>query len=135
MKNGPKNLKFKKIKKGKLTKFEFKSNLLKFGNIGLKATESGIINLKQIESSRQIITKKTKKNSKLWIKTFPYLPISSKPIGIRMGKGKGKISYWGSKISSGNIIFEMSGSNKKLLIMSLLSCRSKLPVKTKICYK
>jgi len=135
MQNGPKNIKYKKIKKGKLKKFEFKSNKLRFGSIGLKALESGTLTYNQIESARQIISKKTKRKSKIWIKIFTYLPITSKPIGIRMGKGKGKISCWGAKIATGTIIFELSGQNKTLLFLSLLSCKYKLPIKTKICYK
>lgn len=135
MQNGPKNIKHKKVKKGNLKKFEFKSNKLKFGNIGLKALESGILTYNQIESARQIISRKTKKKSKIWLKIFTYLPITSKPIGVRMGKGKSKITCWGAKIAAGTIIFELSGQNKNLLFFSLISCKFKLPIKTKICYK
>lgn len=135
MQNGPKSIKYKKVRKGKLKKFEFKSNKLRFGTVGLKALESGSLTYNQIESARQIISKKTKRKSKIWIKIFTYLPITSKPIGIRMGKGKGKIACWGAKISTGTIIFELSGQNKTLLFLSLSSCKYKLPIKTKICYK
>lgn len=135
MQNGPKNLKFKKIKKGKLKKFEFKTNLLKFGIVGLKSLESGILNLKQIDSAIQIITKTTKHKSKIWFKTFPFLPVYLKPTGTRMGKGKGKFSHFVARISAGTVLFELCGSNKKLLIKSLLYCRFKLPVKTRVCFK
>jgi large subunit ribosomal protein L16 len=135
MQNGPKKSKFTKIKKGRLAKFEFKSNILKFGTVGLKALQSGTLNSKQIESARQVIAKKTKRKFKIWIKIFTYLPISAKPIGIRMGKGKGKISHWGARIRGGNIIFELCGQSKKKLIASLTACQSKLPIKTAICYK
>jgi large subunit ribosomal protein L16 len=135
MQNGPKKLKFTKIKKGRLAKFEFKSNILNFGTVGLKALQSGTLNSKQIESARQVIAKKTKRKFKIWIKIFTYLPISTKPIGIRMGKGKGKISHWGARVRGGNVIFELCGQNKKKLIASLTACQSKLPIKTTICYK
>jgi len=135
MKNGPKNLKFKKIRKGKLKKFELKSNLLKFGSVGLKALESGTLTSNQIESVRQVIAKKTNRRSKIWIKIFTYTPITSKSVGVRMGKGKGKLTHWGAKISKGCVLFEICGSNLKLLISSLISCKSKLPIKTTICYK
>lgn len=133
MKNGPNNLKFKKTRKGKIKQFKLK--FLKFGVIGLKSLETATLNFKQIESARQTITKKAKRKIKLWVKPFLHLPITSKPIGVRMGKGKGKISYWAAKISKGSVIFEICGPNKKILITSLLSCQSKLPIKTKICYK
>jgi large subunit ribosomal protein L16 len=93
MYNAPKQTKYKKTKKGRLKKLEFKSNKLKFGTIGLKAAESGIINSRQIEAARQAIARKIKKKGKIWIKIFPDLLITLKPTGVRMGKGKGQVSY------------------------------------------
>jgi large subunit ribosomal protein L16 len=93
MYNGPKQVKYKKIKKGKIKRFEFKANKLKFGTVGLKAAESGLVNSRQIEAARQAIAKKMKRKGKIWIKIFPDLPITSKPAGVRMGKGKGQLSH------------------------------------------
>jgi len=132
MLNGPKSIKYKKTKKGRLKKLEFKSNKLKFGTIGLKAVEAGIINSKQIESARQAITRKIKRKGKVWIKIFPYLPITSKPTGIRMGKGKGEISHWGARVQGGNVLFEICGINNSVAISALKTGGAKLPVKTKI---
>ena len=132
MLNGPKGIKYKKTKKGRLGKLEFKANNLKFGTIGLKATESGIINSKQIESARQAITRKIKRKGKVWIKIFPDLPITSKPTGVRMGKGKGNVSHWGARVRSGNVLFEICGINFNVAISALKTGGAKLPVKTKI---
>ena len=132
MLNGPKYKKYKKTRKGKLRKFEFKANDLKFGTIGLKATESGIINYKQIESARQAISRKIKRKGKIWIKIFPDLPITSKPIGVRMGKGKGNVSYWSVKVRGGNVLFEICGVDDNIAIGALRTGGAKLPVKTKI---
>jgi large subunit ribosomal protein L16 len=85
MYNGPKQVKHQKIKKGKLKRLEFKANKLKFGTIGLKAVESGLVNSRQIET--------IKRKGKIWIRIFPDLPITSKPTGVRMGKGKGQLSH------------------------------------------
>ena len=134
MKNGSRHLKFKKIKKGKINKYRFKSKL-NFGFIGLKTLQSGILNTKQIESLKKTIKKITKNKLKFWFKTAILLPISSKSIGTRMGKGKGKISHFVTRIKAGTILIELSGSNKKLLIKSLLVCKLKLSVKTCICLK
>ena len=131
----PKKIKYKKTRKGKLSKLEFKSNNLQFGEIGLKAQESGLISARQIESVRRVITRKIKKKGKIWIRIFPYLPITSKPTESRMGKGKGKFSHFICKINSGSIIFELCGPNKKTIIKSLLACKFKLPIKTKLCFK
>ena len=135
MQNGPNKLKYTKIRKKRLVKFESKSNKLKFGKFGLKALESGLLNFKQIDSAKQIIRKKTKRKLKLWVKIFPYLPVSAKPVGARMGKGKGKLVNFAAPIKAGSLIFEICGLNNKLLIKSLLSCKVKFPIRTAICYK
>ena len=128
----PNQTKYKKIKKGKLSKLEFKANCLKFGNVGLKATESGLISSKQIESARQAISRKIKRKGKIWIKIFPDLPITSKSIGSRMGKGKGPVSHWVARVRGGTILFEVSGKNVSIIIAALYTGGAKLPIKTKI---
>jgi len=130
--NGPKKpLKFKKTKKGKLVKLSFKNKLI-FGTIGLKAAEAGILNSRQIESARQSITRKTKRKAKIWIRIFPDLPITKKPTGVRMGKGKGQISHWGARVRGGTVLFEVCGTNFNLIITALKTAGTKLPIKTKI---
>ncbi len=133
MLNGPKQTKYKKIRKGKLKRLEFKANCLQFGTYGLKAAESGIINSRQIEAARQAISRKIKRKGKIWIKIFPDLPITSKPTGVRMGKGKGQLSHWGSRVTKGNIIIEICGINFNLIYSALKTGGAKLPIKTKIC--
>ena len=132
MLNGPKQTKYKKTKKGKLVKLEFKSNDLKFGTIGLKAVEAGIINAKQIEAARQAITRKIKRKGKVWIKIFPDLPITAKATGVRMGKGKGQVSHWGARVRGGTILFEVCGINNNIATAALKTGGAKLPIKTKI---
>lgn len=129
---GPKQVKYKKTKKGKLSKYEFKSNDLKFGTIGLKAIESGIINTRQIEAARQAIVRKIKRKGKVWIRIFPDLPITSKPTGVRMGKGKGQISHWATRVKGGTVLFEICGINFNLVYTALKTGGAKLPIKTKI---
>ena len=124
---------FKKIRKGRLKKIKFKINKLIFGNLGLKAVESGIINLKQIEATKQAISKKANRKAKIWVKIFSNLVITSKPMGVRMGKGKGIFSHWGAKITRGNILIEVCGTNKNVLLKALKIGKTKLPIKTKIC--
>ncbi len=127
----PKNLKkFKKIRKGKLRKFEFKSNTLKFGTIGIKAATSGIISARQIEAARQAITRQTKRKGKVWIRVFPDLPITSKPREARMGKGKGSISLWAVKIKGGTVLFEICGIKENVALIALKLGGAKLPIKT-----
>lgn len=126
----PNKLKYKKIKKGKLSKLEFKSNTLKFGEVGLKSETSGMISARQIESARRVITRKMKKKGKVWIRIFPDLPVTSKPTESRMGKGKGTVSHWVSRVKGGTVLFEVCGIPKKVAKEALKSSSSKLPIKT-----
>jgi large subunit ribosomal protein L16 len=127
----PKNFKkLKKTRKGKIRKLEFKSNTLKFGTIGLKASTSGIITARQIEAARQAITRKTKRKGKIWIRIFPDLPITSKPREARMGKGKGSISLWAAKIIGGSVLFEICGIKENVASVALKLGGNKLPIKT-----
>jgi len=81
------------MQKGKLTKINFSSNILNFGSVGLKAIKSGTITSRQIEAARQAIVRKLSRKGKLWIRVFPATPITSKPVEVRMGKGKGNVSH------------------------------------------
>ena len=128
----PKRSKYKKIKKGKLSKFEYKSNSLKFGTIGLKAAESGIITARHIESARQAITRKIKRKGKLWLRIFPNLPITSKPTEVRMGKGKGSVNHWAVRVSSGAVLFELCGITTNTAVSAFKTGGAKLPIKTLI---
>ena len=130
----PKKLKFKKVKKGKLKKYEYKSNSLKFGTIGLKAMNSGFVTAKQIEAARQAITRKIKRKGKVLVRVFPDQPITSKPTEVRMGKGKGAFSHWAAKIRGGSIIFEVCGINLKTALKAFRTGGAKLPVKTTIFF-
>jgi large subunit ribosomal protein L16 len=129
----PKKTKYKKTKKGKLNKLEYKTNKLQFGTVGLKAVNSAIITARQIEASRQAISRKIKKTGKLWIRSFPDVPITSKSVAARMGKGKGAISHWGTRVRGGSIIFEICGVKDFNIIKNALRTGgAKLPLKTKI---
>lgn len=130
--NGPKQVKYKKTKKGTLSKLEFKANRLAQGIIGLKAAESGVISSNQLEAARQAIVRKIKRKGKIWIKIFPDLPITSKPTGVRMGKGKGQVSYWGAKVRGGTVLFEMCGISNSTAAIALNCGSAKLPIKTRI---
>jgi len=128
----PKRSKYKKVRKGTLKRLEFKSNKLKFGTIGLKACQSGVLTSKQIESARQAITRKTNRKGKLWLRVFPDLPITSKPTEVRMGKGKGAVSHWAVKVACGKMLFELCGINLSTARLAFKTGGAKLSIKTKI---
>jgi large subunit ribosomal protein L16 len=126
----PKKFKYKKLKKGKLKKLEYKSIYLKFGTIGLKAAESGTITAKQLEAARQAITRKLKRKGKMWIRIFPNYPITKKPTEVRMGKGKGSVNHWAAKVGGGTILFELCGITIQKAISAFSTGKAKLSIKT-----
>ena len=126
----PKRSKYKKVRKGKLSNLNFRANKLKFGKIGLKAAESGTISARQIEAARQSITRKINRKGKLWIRVFPSLPVTTKPTEVRMGKGKGSVDFWATKVSGGSVIFEICGIAKNTAIAAFKTGSAKLPIKT-----
>ncbi len=128
----PRKSKYKKVRKGKLPKLEFRANQLRFGTIGLKAAESGTISARQIEAARQAITRKIKRKGKVWIRIFPSLPITSKPTEVRMGKGKGSVSHWATKVGGGTVLFELCGVTLNVAITAFQTGGAKLPIKTKV---
>jgi len=128
----PKKFKYKKQQKKTLKNLNFKSYDLKFGTVGLKSTISGTISAKQIESARQAISRKIKRKGKLWIRIFPNLPVSSKPLESRMGKGKGSLKHWAAKVIGGTVLFELCGVKERLAFAAFKTGGAKLPVKTLI---
>jgi large subunit ribosomal protein L16 len=128
----PKKTKYKKTRKGKLKKLEFKANTLRFGDLGLNAEVAGLITARQIEAARRAIARKIKRKGKIWISIFPDLPITEKATESRMGKGKGAVSYWVARVRGGTTLFEICGIPKHIAIEALRSGSQKLPVKTKI---
>ena len=128
----PRKTKYKKTRKGRLTKFEFKANSIRFGEFGLKAQVAGMITARQIESARRTIARKIKRRGKIWICIFPDLPITSKPTESRMGKGKGAVSHWVARVRGGTTLFEICGIPEHTAIEALRAGSKKLPIKTKI---
>ena len=128
----PRKTKYRKARKGRLKKLEFKSNSVKFGELGLKAQVAGMITANQIEAARRTMARKIKRKGKIWIRIFPDLPITAKPTESRMGKGKGAVSYWVARVRGGTTLFEICGIPKHIAIEALKAGSKKLPIKTKI---
>ena len=129
----PKESKFKKTRKRRPNvKLEFKNNKLVFGSIGLKSLVNGVITSRQIEAARQTITRKIKRKGKVWIRIFPHIPVTAKPLESRMGKGKGSVSHWCAFVNVGTTLFEICGVPKHIAIGALKSGSNKLPLKTRI---
>ena len=126
----PKRTKFRKQFKGKNRGLAQAGNRVSFGEYGLKATERGRVTARQIESARRAMTRHIKRGGKIWIRIFPDVPISSKPLEVRMGKGKGNVDHWVAKIQPGTVLYEMEGVSEELAREAFRLAANKLPIKT-----
>ena len=126
----PKRTKFRKQFKGKNRGFAQGGNRVSFGEYGLKATERGRVTARQIEAARRAMTRHIKRGGKIWIRIFPDVPISSKPLEVRMGKGKGNVDHWVAKVQPGTVLYEMEGVSEELAREAFRLAANKLPIKT-----
>ncbi|KEA64481.1 LSU ribosomal protein L16p (L10e) [Marinobacterium lacunae] len=128
----PKRLKFRKVMKGRNRGLAQRGSKVSFGEFALKATERGRITARQIEAARRTMTRHVKRGGKIWIRVFPDKPITTKPLEVRMGKGKGNVEYWIAQIQPGKVLFEMSGVPEELAAEAFALAAAKLPVPTTI---
>ena len=126
----PKRTKFRKMFKGKNRGLAQNGNKVSFGEYGLKATQRGRVSARQIEAARRAMTRAVKRGGKIWIRIFPDVPISSKPLEVRMGKGKGNVDYWVSKVQPGTMLYEMEGVSEEMAREAFRLAANKLPIKT-----
>lgn len=126
----PKRTKFRKQHKGRNRGLAHVGDKVSFGEYGLKAIERGRVTARQIESARRVMTRHIKRGGKVWIRAFPDVPITKKPIEVRMGKGKGNVEYWVMKVQPGRVLYEMEGVSEELAAEAFKLAGAKLPVKT-----
>ncbi len=126
----PKKTKYRKQQKGKLRGFATSGAKVNFGHFGLKATTRGRVTARQIEAARRAMTRHIKRVGKVWIRIFPDVPITKKPVEVRMGKGKGNVEYWVAKVQPGKILYEMEGVTEEVAREAFRLAASKLPVIT-----
>ena len=96
----------------------------------MKATSRGRVTARQIEAARRAMTRYIKRGGKVWIRIFPDVPITKKPIEVRMGKGKGNVEYWVSKVQPGKVLYEMEGVSEDIAREAFRLAAAKLPVLT-----
>ena len=126
----PKRTKFRKQFKGRNRGLATVGNKVSFGEFGLKAVERGKITARQIEAARRAMTRHIKRGGKIWIRVFPDVPVSKKPLEVRMGKGKGNVEYWVCKIQPGRVLYEMEGVTENIAREAFRLAAAKLPFKT-----
>ena len=128
----PKKTKFRRAFKGRISGNTKGGASLNFGQFGLKAMEPNRVNAREIEAARRAITREMKRQGRVWIRIFPDVPVSKKPIEVRMGKGKGAPEFWAARVAPGRIMFEIDGVPETVARESLRLGAAKLSVRTKI---
>lgn len=127
----PKRTVFRKQFKGRIHGEAKGGSDLNFGTYGLKATEPERITARQIEAARRALTRHMKRQGRVWIRVFPDVPVTAKPVEVRMGKGKGSVEYWACKVKPGRIMFEIDGVTEVVAREALRLAAMKLPIKTR----
>lgn len=127
----PKKFKFRKQHKGRIHGNAKGGTTLNFGTCGLKAMSPNRITSRQIEAARRAMTRHIKRQGKVYIRIFPDVPVTSKPLEVRQGKGKGSVDYWAARVKPGRIMFELDGVPLDLAREAMDLAAMKLPIKTK----
>lgn len=127
----PKRVKYRRVHRGRLTGKANRGNTVTYGEYGLQATEPAWITSNQIEAARIAMTRYIKRGGQVWIKIFPDKPVSKKPLGSRMGSGKGAPEYWVAVVKPGRVMFEIAGVSEEVAREALRLASHKLPIKTK----
>ena len=128
----PKKPRYRKQHKGRIHGNSKGGTALNFGSYGLKAIEPERVTARQIEAARRAMTRKMKRQGRVWIRIFPDVPVSKKPTEVRMGKGKGSVEYWAARVKPGRVMFEIDGVADGTAREALRLAAMKLPVKTRI---
>ena len=128
----PKRVKRRRVHRGRMKGVATKGNKVTYGDFGLVATEPAWITANQIEAARIAMTRYIKRGGKVWIKIFPEKPVTHKPMGVRMGKGKGALEYWVAVVKPGRVLFEISGVPEDVAKEALRLATHKLPCKCKV---
>lgn len=127
----PKKVKYRKQQRGRRRGKARRGAVLSFGEYGLQALEPCWLTARQLEAGRIVITRHTKRKGKLWIRAFPWKPITKKPTEVRMGKGKGDPEYWVDVIKPGKIIYELEGVSESVAKEAMRLAAHKLTMKTR----
>ncbi len=127
----PKKTKYRKVRIGKNEGVATRGHYVAFGDYGLQSLDNERITSRQIESSRQAMTRYIKRGGKIWIRIFPHTPVTRKPLGLKMGGGKGQPEFFVAKVKSGTVLFEMKGVTEEVAREAMRLASHKLPVKTR----
>ena len=128
----PKRTKYRKQFKGRNHGLAQSGNYVAFGEFGLKTLSSARMTSREIEAARRAMTRYVKRGGQVWIRVFPDVPITKKPLEVRMGSGKGNVEYYVAKVKPGKVLFEMEGVTEAIAREAFRLAASKLSVDTQV---
>jgi len=131
----PKRQKYRRQMRRKGVTKAVRGSQISFGESALKVMGNGLLTSRQIESARKAITHFTKRGGKLWIRVFPDKAVTKKAVGVRMGSGKGAVDHYSAVVTTGKVVFELSGLSREIMGTALTRAAHKLPLQTKIFFK
>ena len=126
----PKKSKHRKAFRGKIRGVAIRGSQLAFGEYGLRAVTGGQVSAKQIEAARKKLTFVTKRVGKYWVKIFPHKPMTLKPVGVKMGSGKGAVDRYVAQVKPGMILFEIDGVTEAMAKEAFTKAGHKISVQT-----
>lgn len=127
----PKRVKFRKSQRGKNRGNASRGNTVAFGEFGLQSLEHAWVSAKQIEAGRVAVSHFLRREGRLFIRVFPHKPISSKPLEVRMGSGKGEPEFWAAVVKPGTVMFEIQGVDEATAKRALARVAHKMTVRTR----
>ena len=127
----PKKTKYRKVRKGRNNGKATRRNYIAFCDYALQSQSNSDVTSRQIESARQAMTRYIKRGGKIWIRIFPHIPVTRKPVGLKMGMGKGNPEFFAAKVKEGTVMFEMNGVSEEVAREAMRLASHKLPVKCK----
>src|SRR5690349_15692798 len=126
----PKRTKYRKQFTGTNAGLAHRGSSVSFGEFGLKATSRARMTARAIEAARRALTRHIKRGGQVWNRVFPDVPVSKKPLEVRMGSGKGNVEYWVAKILPGKVLFEVEGVDEATAREAFRLASAKLSVST-----
>ena len=126
----PKRTKYRKQFKGRNGGLATRGANVSFGEYGLKATSRARMTAREIEAARRAMARYVKRGGQIWIRVFPDVPITQKPLEVRMGSGKGNVEYWVAKVLPGKVLFEIEGMSETIAREAFRLASAKFSVST-----
>ncbi|HKE44726.1 MAG TPA: 50S ribosomal protein L16 [Steroidobacteraceae bacterium] len=126
----PKRTKYRKQFKGRNPGYAQRGSTVAFGEYGLKATSRGRMTAREIEAARRAVSRYVKRGGQIWLRVFPDVPVTQKPLEVRMGSGKGNVEYWVARVQPGKVLIEMEGVTEDIAREAFRLAAAKLSVST-----